>query len=419
MRQERLDFGIFMAPFHRRGENPTLSLRRDLDLVQKLDELGYDEAWIGEHHSAGWEIIASPEVFLAAAGERTNRIRLGTGVVSVPYHHPFHTADRMVLLDHLTRGRAMFGVGPGALPSDAWMLGIDPSTQRNRMDEGLGVILRLMTEDEPVSYECEWFTLRDAKLQLKPIQRPTMPIAVASTVSPAGMTSAGKHGAGVLSVASYSEQGLTALTTQWSFCEEAASQAGKPAPDRKNWRIVMPFHIAETREEAIEDIEEGILRWNNEYFIETIGSPANQPASSGREMADRLINFGAIIGTPDDAIAGIERLQEISGGFGCLLGLAHEWTTWEKTLHSYELMARYVAPRFQDSLTWIDRSVESVSGTKEKLMDGAKMAVMKAIGDHAAAKHAMANTQAVPGLHRVVPGSIVPGSIVPEEAKTE
>lgn len=406
MRPERLEFGIFMAPFHRRGENPTLSLRRDLDLVQKLDELGYDEAWIGEHHSAGWEIIASPEVFLAAAGERTNRIRLGTGVVSVPYHHPFHTADRMVLLDHLTRGRAMFGVGPGALPSDAWMLGIDPSTQRNRMDEGLGVILRLMTEDEPVSYECEWFTLRDAKLQLKPVQRPTMPIAVASTVSPAGMTSAGKHGAGVLSVASYSEQGLTALTTQWSFCEEAASQAGKQAPDRKHWRIVMPFHIAETREQAIEDIEDGILAWNNEYFIDTIGNPMYQRANSGREMADWMINYGAIIGTPDDAIAGIERLQEISGGFGCLLGLAHEWATWEKTLHSYELMARYVAPRFQDSLSWIDRSVDSVSENKGTLIAGATQAVLKAIGDNAAAKQAMANTPITPNGPRIVPEEV-------------
>ncbi len=403
MQPQRLDFGTFMAPFHRRGENPTLSLRRDLHLVQKLDELGYDEAWIGEHHSAGWEIIASPEVFLAAAGERTKRIRLGTGVVSIPYHNPFHTADRIVLVDHLTRGRVMLGVGPGALPSDAWMFGINPSTQRQRMDEGLGVIIRLLTEDEPVSYECEWFTLREARLQLKPVQRPHMPIAVASTVSPAGMTCAGRHGAGVLSVASYSEQGLTALATQWSFAEEAASEAGRRSPHRKNWRIVMPFHIAETREQAIADVEDGILAWNNDYFIDTIGSPANQPASSGREMADRLIAFGAIIGTPDDAIAGIRRLQEISGGFGCLLGLAHEWTTWEKTLHSYELMARYVMPHFQDSLSWIDRSAQWTGETKGTLMDGAKMAVMKAIGDHGAAKAQMAKTELIPGLHRIAP----------------
>ena len=243
---QRLNFGIFMAPFHRAGENPTLALQRDLELVQSLDQLGYDEVWCGEHHSAGWETIASPEMFLAAAGERTQRIRLGTGVVSVPYHHPFMVADRIVLLDHLTRGRAMLGVGPGALPSDAHMLGLDTKTLRARMDEGLGVILRLLTSEEPVTYKCDWFELVDARLQLKPYQRPTMPIAVASTLSPAGMTTAGKHGAGVLSIASYSQEGLQALTTQWSFCEQAAAEAGQPPPDRRHWRVVMPFHLAET-----------------------------------------------------------------------------------------------------------------------------------------------------------------------------
>src|SRR6202795_4543447 len=147
---DRMEFGIFIAPFHRAGENPTLALRRDLDLITYLDQLGYDEVWAGEHHSGGWELIASPELFLAAAGERTERIRLGTGVVSVPYHHPFHVADRIVLLDHLTRGRAMLGVGPGALPSDASFLGVEATRQREMMDEGLGVIIRLLTEEEPI-----------------------------------------------------------------------------------------------------------------------------------------------------------------------------------------------------------------------------------------------------------------------------
>src|SRR2546430_7681307 len=136
-----LRFGIFMAPFHPAGQNPTLALERDLELIVRLDELGYNEAWIGEHHSAGLEIIASPEVFIAAAAQRTRHIRLGTGVSSLPYHHPFMLADRMVLLDHLTRGRVMFGVGPGALPSDAYMLGIDPMRQREMMDESLETIL--------------------------------------------------------------------------------------------------------------------------------------------------------------------------------------------------------------------------------------------------------------------------------------
>ena len=105
----RMNFGIFMAPFHEVGRNPTYALERDLQLIQWLDQLGFDEAWVGEHHSAGWEIIASPEMFLAAAAERTRSIKLGTGVVSLPYHHPLMVANRIVLLDHLSRGRAMLG----------------------------------------------------------------------------------------------------------------------------------------------------------------------------------------------------------------------------------------------------------------------------------------------------------------------
>ena len=166
--QAPLRFGIFMAPFHPSGQNPTLALERDLELIEHLDRLGYDEAWIGEHHSAGLEIIASPEVFIAAAAQRTRHIRLGTGVSSLPYHHPLILADRIVQLDHMTRGRVMFGVGPGALPSDAHMLGIPFDSQRARMEESLGAIVRLLTSDEPFSMKTDWFTLEDARLQLRP-----------------------------------------------------------------------------------------------------------------------------------------------------------------------------------------------------------------------------------------------------------
>src|SRR5918992_5588687 len=172
-----LRFGIFLAPFHPVGQNPTLSLERDLELIERLDELGFAEAWIGEHHSAGYEIIASPEVFIAAAAQRTKHIRLGTGVSSLPYHQPLILADRMVLLDHLTRGRVMLGVGPGALPSDAFMMGIEVAKQRDMMEEALEAILLLLRSEEPVTYETDWFTLRDARLQLRPYQ-PDFEVAV-------------------------------------------------------------------------------------------------------------------------------------------------------------------------------------------------------------------------------------------------
>ena len=197
---KRMKFGSFLGPFHRVGENPTLAMDRDLELIDWMDNLGFDEVWIGEHHSAGWEIISSPEVFIAAASQRTRYIKLGTGVVSLPYHHPLMVANRMVQLDHMSRGRVLFGVGPGALPGDAYMMGIPHETQRERMDESLGIIMRLFTETEPITYKSDWFELNEGMLQLRPYQQPYMPVAVASIQTPAGVALAGKHGASVLTI---------------------------------------------------------------------------------------------------------------------------------------------------------------------------------------------------------------------------
>src|SRR6266705_5292303 len=224
----RMKFGIFMAPFHEVGRNPTYALERDMQLIQWLDQLGFDEAWIGEHHSAGWEMIASPEMYLAAAAERTKHIKLGTGVISLPYHHPLMVANRIILLDHLTKGRAMLGVGPGALGSDAYMLGIDPLTQRPRMDEALGIIMRLLTETEPITYESDWFVWHEAVVHLRPYTQPHFPIVVAAAQSPVGMQLAGKYGAGVLSVSIIRDRGTAPdLHKFWRIAEETAAEHGR------------------------------------------------------------------------------------------------------------------------------------------------------------------------------------------------
>ena len=131
----RLRFGIFLAPFHKSGINPTLALQSDLELIQWLDRCGYDEAWCGEHHSAGTEISASPEIFMAVAAERTRHIKLGSGVVSLSYHNPVWVAERIVLIDHLTRGRVMLGVGPGSLPTDGAMIGVKQADTRRLLED--------------------------------------------------------------------------------------------------------------------------------------------------------------------------------------------------------------------------------------------------------------------------------------------
>src|SRR5688500_6526392 len=237
-----LRFGIFLAPFHPPHRNPTLALERDLELIVRLDELGYDEAWIGEHHSAGFEIIASPEVFIAVAAERTKHIMLGTGVSSLPYHHPLMLADRMVLLDHLTRGRVMLGCGPGALPSDASMMGIEVEKQREMMEQALEDIVLLLDGDETVTMDCGWFKLRDARLQLRPYTHPRFEVAVAAQVSHAGPRAAGRFGLGLLSLGATSEGGFAVLGSHWSVMEERAAEFGQTV-DRRQWRLVGPMHI--------------------------------------------------------------------------------------------------------------------------------------------------------------------------------
>jgi limonene 1,2-monooxygenase len=346
-----LRFGAFLAPHHPIAEHPVLQMQGDLEFVEHLEKLGYDEFWCGEHHSTGWEVIASPEMFLVAAAERTNRIMLGTGVVSLPYHHPFMVAQRMVQLDYMSKGRAIFGSGPGALPSDAHTMGIDPMLLRDRQDEAMGVIRRLFEDNERFSYKSEWFTLNDAKLQLKPLQK-NMEFAVASIVSPSGMTLAGKHEAGILSIGSMTKEGIRALPMQWSFAEESALKHGKTV-DRKNWRIVLSWHIAETRELAREQARDGLLKHNNEYTVGTLAGGEGVTFKTGDEAVD-AVGFSdestAVIGTPDDLVARIRQMLELTGGFGTVIGFVHDWANRENMHRSWDLVARYVIPEVNNML---------------------------------------------------------------------
>jgi limonene 1,2-monooxygenase len=376
-----LKFGIFMAPFHPVGQNPTLALERDLDLVEHLDQLGYDEAWFGEHHSAGYEIIASPEVFIAAAAGRTKHLRLGTGVSSLPYHHPLMLADRMVLLDHLTRGRVMFGVGPGALPSDAFMMGIDPARQRDMMEESLEVILELLAGDKRVTRETDWFTVRDAQLQLRPYSDPCFEIAVAAQVSPSGPRLAGRFGHSLLSIGATSQGGFDILGSHWSVMEERAAEFGTTV-DRRRWRLVGPMHIAETKEQAYENVRFGLPEWVD-YFQRVAALPLGVDTTDVEEMADAVNASGfAVIGTPDDAIAQIERLRQQSGGFGTFLQMAHEWADREQTWKSYELISRYVFPEFQGSSTNTTASRDWAAENRPEFITAATNAIMSAVQSH-------------------------------------
>ena len=376
--------GIFLAPFHDLSQNPILALERDFELLQHLDTLNYDEAWIGEHHSGGFEIIGSPEVFIAAAAERTKHIRLGTGVVSLPYHNPFVVADRMVQLDYQTRGRAMLGVGPGSLVHDAKKIGIDPGQQRRMMNESLDVIIELLRGDS-VRRKTDWFDLHDARLQLPPFTRPRMEMAVAAAQSPAGALAAGRHGIGMLSIGGTSDDAMKHHASNWDIYTEQATANGHVA-DRKNWRLVTLMHIAETREQARENVKYGLDKFCD-YFRDVATFPI-VPGDIG-DRCQYMIDSGlGCIGTPDDAIVFIERLLKGSGGFGVIMELAQNWADWPQTKRHYELMARYVHPHFQSSREWRTDSYAFARDHHDEFIGQSAAAVKAEIDRLAAKRHA-------------------------------
>jgi limonene 1,2-monooxygenase len=375
---DHLRFGVFLAPFHALNENPTLMFERDMQLAILLDRLGYDELWVGEHHSGGFETIAAPEIFIAAASMATKNIRLGTGVRSLPYTHPFMVADAMVQLDHMTRGRTMFGVGPGALPSDASMMGIDARESRRMMEEALDAIVPLL-EGETVSMKTDWFTLDRARLQHASYTKPRMEMAVTAVRSPAGALIAGRLGMGILSLGGHSDAALEAYAKNWSICEETAAAHGRTA-DRRKFRIAVQMHIAETSEQAREDIAFGVEKWGA-YARDVL--PRGPIPKDVTDVGDFVTSTGrALVGTPDDAIRDIARMQEGSGGFGVVMFMAHDWADWAATQRSYELFARYVMPHFQGQLAPRQDSYDRAAANQPEFQAAAADGVTRAIEEY-------------------------------------
>lgn len=368
---ESLRFGTFIPPIHPVRENPTLCLERDLDLIEHMDKLGFDEAWFGEHHSAGTELYSTPELMILAAHYRTKHIRLGTGVNSLPYHHPLILADRFMQLHHMTKGRAMFGAGPGALVSDAKMLGIETSKQRDMMEEALEDILKLF-RGETVTHETDWYTLKDARLQLRPYGNQSIDVVTASMMSPSGPRAAGRLGTGLMSMSASAAPALKVAGTNWDIACEIAAEHGNTM-DRSQWRMIGLVHIAETKEQAIKDVQFGVEDWV-QYFEDVAVLPMVPPERRGDPVGHLIDNGMAAIGTPDDAIRQIETLWEASdGGFGCFLSTDHSWAETPAKLKSYEMMARYVFPHFQnhnvqreESNAWVKASQKDFKASHEK-----------------------------------------------------
>jgi limonene 1,2-monooxygenase len=352
----KMRFGIFLPPTHDVAGNTTLQFQRDLELIELADRLGFDEAWVGEHMSLGYEMIACPEMFLAAASQRTSRIRLGTAVSSLPYHHPFTLANRIMDLDHISRGRAMMGMGPGQTMSDAAMMGLDFLKSRDRMVEAAEVIVPLL-RGEVVSRQTEWFTLDEARLQLEPCNPDGIDMAVASVFTPTGSTLAGRLGLGLLSIAASDLKGFENLDLHWQNLQRNAAENGQSV-DRSAWRVVGSMHLAHTPEQARAEARTKILPelidFHKAVHTEDTWEPWMEDPDTALDKwtTDGLYMFGGVatVGTPSDGVAAVRRLiDKSSGGFGCYLLFMHNAAPWEATKRSLEMFAEYVMPEIRQS----------------------------------------------------------------------
>ena len=356
-------FGYFLMPCHGPRSNLTLAYEEDLRLAERAEDLGFSELWVGEHHSGGWEFIPSPEIFIAAAAQRTKRLRFGTGVISLPYHHPFLVAERMAFLDHLTHGRLLMGVGPGALPPDVKMFGLELTEMRPMMDEALEIILRLYREDGPLSHAGKYWRLDDVVLQIRPYQQPHMPLSVASIGTPHSLELAARNGLRVISAAISPESDPDGLAKQWRFVEAAARDAGREA-NREDWSVQAVVYLADTRQQALDDIRAGAERHLADYWYH-VGVRAgfeDYSAAPGEKIdLERVIRTrGWIIGDPDDCVRQVNALIAASGGFGGLILTVLDWTSREKWQHCQDLFARYVMPELQGTNRGLKSSWEKM-----------------------------------------------------------
>ncbi len=352
-----LRFGVQIFPYHKPDVDPTAQFEDDLALIEHLDRLGYDEVWIGEHHSTGWQNIGAPELLIAAAAQRTTNITFGTGVSSLPYHHPFILADRIVQLSHLVKGRFIWGVGAGSLAQDAHIIGVDPLQQRRMTDEALEAILALLRYDGPVTRKTDWFEINDGQLHLRPYNG-EFDIRVASQLSPSGPRLAGKYGVGIYQFGVMGTAQENPIAQTWEIAEESAARHGQTV-DRNRWTALHMMHIADTEEQARAEARWGLQGWVR-YMLGILPLAQTDPDDFDA-LVDELNQSIFVIGTPEMARQRIETILELSGGVGSFVIGNTEVADPHAQRNSFELLAREVFPHFTGQVGPRRAAVESMA----------------------------------------------------------
>ena len=354
-----MQLGYFGMPSHPPERGLKAGHDWDLQVLRWLDELGYKEAWIGEHHPAPWEPHPAPDLLIAQALMQTKNIRLGPGGFLLPYHHPAELANRIAMLDHLSGGRLNFGVAASGLPSDWEMFGVDGMSGVNRdmTRESLDMILRLWTEDGPFEQKGKFWTANKPdtmygflKPHLKPLQAPHPPIGVAGLSKNSDtLKLAGERG--FIPMSLNLNPGYVA--SHWDAVEAGAAKSGRTA-DRNEWRMVREVFVADTDEEAWRlSVGSMMGRMMGEYFLpllDNFGFKEFLKHSPDVADSDVTVEYCAqhnwLIGSPTTVARKLERVYNEVGGFGHLLVFGFDYSEQpEAWQHSLRLLAQEVLPR--------------------------------------------------------------------------
>jgi alkanesulfonate monooxygenase SsuD/methylene tetrahydromethanopterin reductase-like flavin-dependent oxidoreductase (luciferase family) len=358
-----IDYGMFLMPVHDPAKPPAQCFDEDLELVVRCEELGFSEFWVGEHHSSSYENIVMPEVFIGKALGMTRRIRLGAAPVCLPYHHPAHVAGRLAFLDHLSHGRLNVCFGPGAIPTDLEMYGVDPKQTSAMVAEAIQMIMTLWTTDPPYEIEGKYWRIQVKKeirkelgvgVFLKPLQQPHPPVAVpVISRNSAGTRIAGQKG---YSPFSHHMVAANVLANHWETYTEGANASGL-TPERAKWKISRNVFVADTTAEARKKARNLSLGKCLEYILQLCDiGPGRGMWKRNLDMPDQECNLDymmqdqVIAGDPDEVVRQLQSMMEETGEFGSLVMVAHDWDDKDAWIYSLELFAREVMPRLNKRL---------------------------------------------------------------------
>ena len=355
--------GMFTMPFHHPDRNYADLLAEDQEAVVLADQLGFSEAYVGEHFSSWSERITSPLIFLATVISRTRQIRLGTGVLNLPQTHPATVAAHAAMFDQLSGGRFIMGIGPGGLVSDLEMFEVGQAELRPQMvQESIDIVLRLWAQDPP--YEIDgrfWkFALKtgvwpEFKVGYipRPLQQPHPPIAL-SIITPnsASAKVAAERGWIPISGNFFHRRYLRG---HWEKYLEGCEAVGR-RPDPDVWRVSRSILVTETDAEAEEylaDPDSG-LSFYYKFFIHSFaqGRKALFMIKPDVDLPDERTTVDAvkrgmiIAGSPRRVLDQLVALRDEIGHFGTLLMAGHDWDRPALWRRSMELLARDVMPRF-------------------------------------------------------------------------